>query len=158
MKSVDTRCSDGMRHYSVVDGALHIESISGKGKKELLEKIPLTRLSDEYGMHRSGSYLTKTVMFIAVCPMSLLILFPVLSTSGHIETIYFFSTFGVWFFSWAVFGARIDVNFGIRSRDGKDVVQVRGNGKDQDKLNAFVREVVEQVRQLNSQQGKSHLN
>jgi hypothetical protein len=158
MKSVESKCSDGIRRNSVDNGLLQIESISSQGKSELLEKLPLTKLSDEYRIQKTGSYLTKKIMFIAMCPMSLLILFPVLATSSHVETLYFFSIFGIWFFSWIVFGARSDVLFHLYTKDGNGVVQIKGSGKDHDKLQAFVREIIECVRQRSSLEDNQRWN
>lgn len=145
--TITTLCHGGRRRYSLSPRTLKTEVLSRRGESVHADSCRLSRLSDEYSIHPTGSYVTKPVICAAMSLMPVVVLVPVLLPSLRVEPWHLFLGFGVWFFCWVVFGAHRDVCFWIYTRDGRDVVRVVGRSEQQEQLHSFVRRVAEQARE-----------
>jgi hypothetical protein len=146
--TITTECHEGRRRYLLTSDTLKTEVLSPEGESVHSDSVSLSQLSDEISIHPTGSYVTKPLLFAALSLMPVVVIMPVLLPSSRIQPVHLFIGFGVWFFSWVVFGARRDVCFWIYTRDGKDVVRVVGRSRQQEQLHGFVRRVTERVKEL----------
>ncbi|SRR6266568_5155206 len=153
--TITTQCHEGSRRYSLTPATLKTEVVSRRGESIHSDTVRLSELSDEFSIHPTGSYVTKPVLFAALSLMPIVVLVPVLLPSSGIEPLHLFIAFGIWFFCWVAFGSRRDVCFWIYTRDGRDVVRLAGQARQQEQLQSFVRGVTERVRGLESDKNDS---
>lgn len=145
--SIITSSHEGRRRYTLTLKSLQIETLSLRGTTKFTTRIPLSKLSDEYSAHPTGSYVTKPVMFVTIAPMFALVLVPIFLPSSRLEPIHLVAIYLFWFMCCVVFGSRRDVSFWIYTRGEKDVIEVVGLLREKERLQQFVRKIVDRVRE-----------
>jgi hypothetical protein len=135
----------GWRRYTLTTNALILEKLNWRGKATVLQTVKLSRLSPEFFLKETGTYIANWAMALAHAgiPVLLVVVIRFPDMKLPLETL--FAAFVAWFLFWFWFGSARDVEAFVMYGNAQDTMKLAARLNLRGDLEKFVLRVSEQT-------------